>query len=117
RSWADRSLLATRIGYVAALLALTVTTERWLADRGGAAGPYGVTYNVRVQQAESIVRRLDGDVGDRSGAVEVPSGLSCALLPPELKWLVAWLDREHRPAPGSIEICDGWVEQGDRLAY
>jgi hypothetical protein len=116
-----RTLTAWRIVYIAGLLALTVATESWLADRGGAAGPYGVTYNVRIAQADTIVRRLAA-IPHEPAAGELRAGdpssaLSCALVPPELIWLVRWRDGGRHTIPATLEICDGWIAEGDRLVY
>jgi len=47
-------LTGWRVAYVVALLGLTVVTEAWLADRGGANGDYGVIYAIREAQARAV---------------------------------------------------------------
>ena len=123
RLWLARALTAWRVAYVAALFALTVVTGAWLADRGGAMGPYGVAYFLTKAQAESIVSRSKAETSRRSsmtgelGAGEAAGGLACRPIPPEVRWLVGWLDQNRTVVPPSLELCETWIDDSKGLAY
>jgi hypothetical protein len=109
-------LLICRVAYAACLLGLTMTTQSWLFERGGATmgttGGYGVSYSVRKAQAKAIVEH------QRLGATdfeEIPASdradLECRSMPVEVVWLVDWLDRDAATALKSapVLLCDGFV--------
>jgi hypothetical protein len=110
RAWISRLLTAWRVAYVAALLALTVATETWLAGRGGAAGDYGVAYFHRRAQAEMIVSRSPG-VDHR------PAGFTCEISPAEVTWLVEWMVPGRSAILPQSYICAAWIERDGDLIY
>lgn len=110
RVWVARALAAWRVAYVAALLALTLVTLTWIADRGGAAGDYGVAYFHRRAQADAIV----------SGTVSAHgplAALACGPVPTEVIWLTQWLNEQPAVMSPTVTLCDGWITDGDRLVY
>jgi hypothetical protein len=120
--WIARALAAWRIAYVAALFALTVAAGSWLANRGGAMGPYGVAYYLTRGQAESIVSRVKGEprqsfAAGEVGPDEASASLACRLIPSEVTWLVGWLDQNRTAIPPALELCERWIEDADGLAY
>jgi hypothetical protein len=107
--WITRALTAWRAAYVAALLALTVTTGAWLVNRGGAEGDYGVAFFHRKAQAETIVSRSPG-VSER------PAGFTCEDSPVQVTWLVEWMAGRRATLPMSY-ICSAWVDRDGELIY
>jgi len=118
-----RTLVTWRLSYVAALLALTIVTEAWLTNRGGAAGDYGITYLHREAQARSIVSRLESQPPSIAYALgemppeEKPATLACGPVPVEVNWIVRWLDQKQTQVPQTFRICDAWLDQGNGLVY
>ena len=108
--WIARALAGWRIAYVAALFALTVATETWLAGRGGAAGDYGVAYFQRKAQAEMIVSRSPG-------VYVRPASFRCYLPPSEVEWLVEWMAPGRTATMPMPHLCDEWVDRDGDLIY
>ena len=116
-------LTVWRVAYVVALLALTVVTGVWLANRGGAMGPYGVAYYITKAQAESIVRRAGSQTTLPSretgelGPDDISDEVACRPIPSEVKWLVGWLDENRTAIPPALELCETWIDGSEGLAY
>ncbi len=118
-----RALTVWRLAYVAALCALTVTTGTWLANRGGAPGAYGVAYYITKAQAETIIRRAGSQPTSLSaqtaelGPDDASGALACRPIPPEVHWLVGWLDRGRTSIPSNLELCETWIGTESQLGY
>jgi hypothetical protein len=110
RPWIARALTAWRTAYVAALLALTVTTGAWLVHRGGAAGAYGVAFFHRKAQADTIVSRSPG-VDAR------PADFTCEMSPVQVTWLVEWMVPGRNATLPLSYICSAWVERDGDVIY
>jgi hypothetical protein len=110
RPWIARALTAWRVAYVAALLALTVTTGAWLVHRGGAEGDYGIAFFHRQAQADTIVSRSPG-VDAR------PAGFTCEIPPVQVTWLVEWMIPGRTATVPLPYICSAWVERDGDLIY
>ena len=110
RPWIARALTAWRIAYVAALLALTVTSGAWLVNRGGAEGDYGIAFFHRKAQADMIVSRSPG-VNAR------PAGFTCETSPVQVTWLVEWMVPGRSATLPMSYICSAWVERDGDLIY
>jgi len=108
--WIARALTAWRSAYVAALLALTITTGAWLVNRGGAAGDYGIAFYNRKAQAETIVSRAPG-VEHR------PAGFTCEISPAEVTWLVEWMVPGRTATMPLSYICAAWIDRDGDLVY
>ena len=120
-AWIARLLPPWRLMYAASMLGLTITTQSWLADRGGSQGDFGVVYARREAQARRAVSRLAAwglerppELGERSGQDGL---LSCQAFPVELRWLVFWLEPGSVYTIQSLSLCDGWIEEGGRRVY
>jgi hypothetical protein len=107
--WAVGALGITRVAYVIALAVLSASTVKWLADRHGAAGEYGVAYRIREQQARTLASGI-GRVASAS------SELKCGPVPSEISWLA---DRiaPTRARDESVMLCDEWITVPGDLAY
>jgi hypothetical protein len=113
-----RALAGWRVAYVTALLGLTLVTGAWISARGGAAGDYGVAFAVRQTQAQSIVSRISSPRPSyETGEARDDATLSCHGVPPELSWIVRWLDPDAARKTQSLALCDDWVEQNGKLVY
>jgi|KBSSwiStaDraftv2_1062776.scaffolds.fasta_scaffold18343_2 hypothetical protein len=108
--WMSRALTAWRVAYVAALLALTVTTGAWLVNRGGSAGDYGIAFYNRKAQADVIVSRSPGV--DRR-----PPSYTCELSPAEVTWLVEWMVPGRNATMPLSYICSAWVDRDGEPIY
>jgi len=118
-----RAFVVCRVLYSVALFALTTVTLAWVAERGGAAGDYGVAYATRKAQAETIVSLRSGRaapdfsaLGERR-STDASASLTCAPPPIEVDWLVRWLDQSAAGRGAAATICDGWVDEGGAAAY
>jgi hypothetical protein len=116
-------LTAWRVAYVVAVCGITLTTVRWLADRGGAAGDYGVAYNRRLAQAASIAARFDHraqapfvNLGELPADAD-RSALRCAPAMFEVRWLVHRLGGRNSDAELPVSLCDAWIDERGRLVY
>jgi len=110
RAWLSRTLAAWRVGYVAALLLLTVVTGSWLARRGGAEGDYGIAYFHRKAQADMIVSRSPG-------AYVHPDGHTCEVAPAEVTWLMEWMVPGRSATMPLSYICSAWIDRDGELIY
>lgn len=116
----ERVLHAWRVAYVFALLALTLVTQRWIEQRGGAWQDYGVSYDIRESQARYIGALLRREPTATTRGLALPDeALALWCNPPnfEVRWLVRWLDEAHSELPQSLKICDGWIAHDDGLRY
>lgn len=107
----ERTLLAWRWTYVAALLLLTLTSGEWLAARGGSRGDYGVTYGIREQQA----RALATAEGTSSDGID-HQRLRCEAPPGEVRWIIEHVLRVPAPDPDA-RICAGWMNYQRGMTY
>jgi hypothetical protein len=115
-------LRAWRIAYVVALLLLTVLTQRWISERGGATPDYGITYEVRRGQARNIVasisgRQQDGFARGFTMNPEPGAPLNCDAPPPEVHWLVASIGPPGVRIPEGLQLCERWMQDGGRMKY
>ena len=122
RRLVDRLLSAWRIVYVVALLSLTVLTQRWISERGGATPDYGITYAVRRDQARNIVALISGRQQDsfaRGFTMQAEPGppLHCDAPPPEVHWLVGTIGAAGTEIPNELQLCERWMRDGDGLKY
>ena len=102
------ALVVCRIAYSACLVGLTVTTQSWLFERGGATSTgYGPTYSVRENQAKAIVKNYRTDHGASFGPTPTgdEAGIECRDVPVEVEWLVSWLDGDAASALESAPSC------------
>lgn len=121
--WMERLIISWRWAYVASLLVLTVSTGAWLAWRGGAAGDYGINYEMRVAQARRLQALRDPGpepLGLQPGEVVSvdPASFECHRVPAYVSWLVGWLEDMPAPVLTGFDICDGWEGvRGDESIY
>jgi hypothetical protein len=110
RAWVERLFLTLRWTCVLTLMLLSIVTGRWLSDRGGSRGDYGVVYGVRSQQAAALF-------GGTAPPAR-PEGLVCHEPPGEVAWIAARVYRLPTPVNPGL-LCDGWTADADRpsLSY
>jgi hypothetical protein len=120
-SWA-RALWCWRWMYVAVLVALTVITGAWLADRGGSRSDYGVSFEIQRAQAQSLLSQLRGERPDPNlrlgeSAPDQRVALRCQKVSMEVRWIAQWLDPRSSFDGEAFQVCDDWIATGHDAVY
>jgi hypothetical protein len=97
-----------RWAYVTSLGLLTFGMLFWIGARGGSSGDFGVTYRVRLQQAEAIASGTE--------ARAYASDLHCEVPNSEVRWLLVHELGAPEPAD-RLRLCEGWRDQGADREY